>query len=331
MKIRFLISVLCLIVLAGCGQVPRPFEGAGRESNPDLLVLRDAAAVRVEQAGDLPDGAGMHLARAMARALRGHDIPAFSDSQVGGDYILRPVVEARLAGAESASLDVTWVLYNKDMLAIESIQSPGDLAVEAWFAPPPEGAEEGNLQVPDHLVPEIMRLKGEKPDPVELAFDDLVAAPANAVASLIGGDRQAVKMALPMKIALFDFAGASGDGNEALLRSASAFLQNKGIEIGHEIDEQTVVLSASIEVKPANNKTGEAMDRVSITWMILDHGGAELGQMVQNNAVPHGRLDERWGSVASLAAQAAIDALEGALRQIASDRGLLLRADRQKS
>ena len=70
----FLRSVVLILGLAGllaaCGDLPRPFEGAGRAGDPGLLELRDTGTVRVEATEDLPEGASAHLARAMARALR---------------------------------------------------------------------------------------------------------------------------------------------------------------------------------------------------------------------------------------------------------------------
>jgi len=88
-----------------------------------------------------------------------------------------------------------------------------------------------------------------------------------------------------------------------------------------------VILSATIDVSPVEEETTTPLDRVSIEWIIMEVDGTELGQMNQNNVVPRGQLDERWGSVASLAAQAAVETLEGVLGQIATSKKLQLRPD----
>tara|TARA_R100001129_G_scaffold107725_1_gene73717 strand:+ start:19 stop:435 length:417 start_codon:yes stop_codon:yes gene_type:complete len=131
-----------------------------------------------------------------------------------------------------------------------------------------------------------------------------------------------------MKVALIDFAGAPGDGNTALARSAGALLKARGITVDNrEMDENSVILSATIDVSPVEEETTTPLDRVSIEWIIMEVDGTELGQMNQNNVVPRGQLDERWGSVASLAAQAAVETLEGVLGQIATSKKLQLRPD----
>ncbi|OSQ38589.1 hypothetical protein TMES_11885 [Thalassospira mesophila] len=331
MNVRFLAVMVLVFAVAACGQLPRPFEGAGREGDPQLLDVPDAATVKVDIADDLPQGAARHLARAMVRALRADDIAAYSEDPSKGTYVLHPNVISRLDDTREAHLDVTWVLYNDAGLAIDSANNTGKITAQSWFADAPQAPEDGDMNIPPDIARKLARLSpgGEKESPAEREFDQLVAAPAVWVVGKISGERQTMVMAKPLKVALVDFEGAPGDGNEALNRSAKAFLQAKGITVSKEIDPQSIVLSATINVQPIVRSTGPELDRVTIDWVLLDDSGHELGQMTQDNAVPHGKLDKRWGTIASLAAQAAVDALEGALGQIARDRGLLLRADKQ--
>lgn len=327
---NFLFVVLILGPLGACGDLPRPFEGAGREGDPSLLELRDTGTVRVEGGEDLPEGAAKHLARAMARALRSRDIPAYSDSAIGGDYILRPNITANLIET-GASVDVTWVLMRPDGLAIDTTSAQGQLAVDQWFAPSPTGPEEGSLAVPKELVEKVRDLGGIAQDPQQETYDALVAQSADKIAYMITGDRTALRAAPVMKVALIDFAGAPGDGNTALARSAGALLQAKGIDIDNtDIGDHSVILSATTQVTPVDkSKSKTPVDRVLIEWVIMDVDGSELGQMTQNNVVPHGSLDARWGTIASLAAQAAVESLEGVLGQIANRKQWLLRGDKK--
>ncbi len=329
----FLRSIVVVFGLAGllaaCGDLPRPFEGAGRAGDPGLLELRDTGTVRVEETDDLPEGASAHLARAMARALRLRDIPAYSETDTGGDYILRPNVQASLTD-NGAALDITWVLLRPDGLAIDTTRSAGELAADQWFADPPTGPEETNLAIPQELVEKVRELEGKADDPLAATYEGLVAQAADQIAFMITGDRTSLRAAPVMKVALIDFAGAPGDGNIALARSAGALLQARGITVDNrEIDENSVILSATISVTPVTEQTTTPLDRVSIEWVIMESGGTELGQMTQNNVVPRGQLDERWGTVASLAAQAAVETLEGVLGQIARQKKLQLRNDRK--
>ena len=91
-----------------------------------------------------------------------------------------------------------------------------------------------------------------------------------------------------------------------------------------------MILSATTQVTPIDkSKSRTPVDRVLIEWVIMDIDGTELGQMKQNNVVPHGSLDERWGTIASLAAQAAVESLEGVLGQIANRKQWQLRAPKK--
>jgi hypothetical protein len=45
--------------------------------------------------------------------------------------------------------------------------------------------------------------------------------------------------------------------------------------------------------------------RVAITWALLEPDGKQLGIVTQENAVPQGSLDGRWGEVANAVAEAA--------------------------
>jgi hypothetical protein len=331
MTVRFVTVMVLVFALGACGKLPRPFEGAGREGDPQLIDVPDAATIKVDVANDLPDGAARHLARAMVRALRASDIAAYSEDPSEGTYVLHPNVIARLDDARLAHVDVTWVLYNNQGLAIDSTANNGQITAQSWFADAPKSPEDGTMNVPPDIARKLSALtpEGIKESPAEHEFDQLVTVPAKWVVGKISGDRTSMVMAKPLKVALVDFAGAPGDGNEALQRSARAFLQAKGIAISTDIDPESIVLSASINVQPVKKgNSPPELDRVTIDWVLLDDSGHELGQMTQDNAVPHGKLDHRWGSIASLAAQAAVDALEGALGQIARDRGLLLRADK---
>lgn len=327
---NFGLVVLILGPLGACGDLPRPFEGAGREGDPSLLELRDTGTVRVEGGDDLPDGAAAHLARAMARALRSREIPAYSDSAQGGDYILRPNVTAELIET-GASVDVTWVLMRPDGLAIDTTSAHGQLAQDQWFAPTPTGPEEGDLAIPEELVDKVRDLGGITQDPQQETYDALVATSADKIAYMITGDRSALRTAPVMKVALVDFDGAPGDGDTALARSAGALLQAKGIQVDNaDIGDHSVILSATTQVTPIDkSKSKTPADRVVIEWVIMDVDGNELGQMTQNNVVPHGSLDQRWGTIASLAAQAAVESLEGALGQIANRKKWLLRGDKK--
>jgi hypothetical protein len=55
----------------------------------------------------------------------------------------------------------------------------------------------------------------------------------------------------------------------------------------------------------ALDRPQNGQQHVAITWALMDPGGKQLGVVKQENAVPQGSLDGRWGDVANFVAQAA--------------------------
>ena len=61
----------------------------------------------------------------------------------------------------------------------------------------------------------------------------------------------------------------------------------------------SVVGSVALD-RPQNGQ-----QRIVITWALVERNGKQLGVVKQENAVPQGSLDGRWGDVANLVAAAA--------------------------
>jgi len=82
--------------------------------------------------------------------------------------------------------------------------------------------------------------------------------------------------------------GAPGDGNQALRTAFGVMLETQ--------------------------RTG-GNDHVSIVWQVHDTDGRSLGEVAQLNEVPAGKLDQTWGTDASLAARGARDGIINIIRR----------------
>jgi hypothetical protein len=59
----------------------------------------------------------------------------------------------------------------------------------------------------------------------------------------------------------------------------------------------------------------QGQQKVKISWAVHTPDGAEIGQVNQENAVPVGSLDGRWGDVAYVIATAAADGVVALLEK----------------
>lgn len=104
--------------------------------------------------------------------------------------------------------------------------------------------------------------------------------------------------------------GAPGDGNEALKKAFSVMLENADIPEVDDLEDCALAVSAEI----SRERTGDN-DHVSIVWQVHDASGRSLGEVAQLNEVPSGKLDETWGTDASLAARGARDGIVNIIRR----------------
>lgn len=82
---RIILAIL-LLVLAGCGELPRPFQPETKgETNP-LLMPRDRAGILVQPIQGLPDGPA--FAEALAKRLREEGIVAMTGRGNNGSLVL---------------------------------------------------------------------------------------------------------------------------------------------------------------------------------------------------------------------------------------------------
>jgi hypothetical protein len=96
--------------------------------------------------------------------------------------------------------------------------------------------------------------------------------------------------------------GAPGDGRDALqLAMMAALTQAKLMVVPAQPELKTLSVVGSVTLdRPQNGQ-----QHITITWALMDRGGKQLGVVKQQNAVPQGSLDGRWGDVANLVATAA--------------------------
>jgi hypothetical protein len=109
-----------------------------------------------------------------------------------------------------------------------------------------------------------------------------------------------------IRVAVRKVDGAPGDGNNSLASSLTAVLKHQDIELVDAANGKPE-LNVDCDVKLDPAKNGE--QHVKIVWHVSRVAGGEVGQVAQENDVPHGRLDGPWGDVAYSVAMAAQDGI----------------------
>lgn len=281
--------------LSACGPVPKPFQHEGDNLNP-LIRLDDAAGVVVFPLIGADRSSGKILAQAVAASLRDAAVPAGLGPGNQQAKRLRGTLHVTDRPQGTSLLRIIWLIRGADGAVLADFEQREEVPTAAW----------------------------ERMDAGIMAF---VAGKASA---LLGPDlRQdygnvTPVVSRPAQVVLWPIAGAPGDGNDSLTQAVRRALTARDVAIYRDITDSIPILVCEVGVvpEPVPGKSDfSTMDRVSITWVILETNGKEVVRLEQSNLVERGRLDKSWGSVAFLAAQASADALAQVLFNMANDPG----------
>ncbi|MDF1792646.1 MAG: hypothetical protein P1U88_12085 [Thalassobaculaceae bacterium] len=103
-------------------------------------------------------------------------------------------------------------------------------------------------------------------------------------------------------IMVFEVVGAPGNGNDLLRRAMAFALARADVEVTDFPPPDGFVVQGEVTIKPKD--TGG--DLVTVSWVVMDAKGREIGTIDQANTVASGALDSNWGPVASPIAKAAV-------------------------
>lgn len=283
-------SLLLLVPLAGCGDLPRPFQG-----NPGRTALRLAQpppsrlSVPVPPASLLPDEAAAAWAGDVADALGQAEVPAFAGPVKPNDWQL----------TLSATLH-------------------GDQVVPRYAVRNPRGQEQGATEGPPVAVAAWAAAR-----PATLKQAALQAAPsiASLLISIEAARQQSDPNSLlnrPTRVYVAGVSGAPGDGDESLARQIRAHLPRNG----EVVQDTPAGADYKVEGRVRTAPGARGQTRVEIQWIVTDASGRESGRIVQINEVPPGTLDQFWGDVAVVVAEEA----SGGVRNVIANQSIVNRA-----
>jgi len=297
---KVLIAALLAIVLAACGELPRPFKPT-YAAPPNPLVeegVRDGIWIDVIDGLSLP--AAKLLAKSVVRELNKRD----NFAVLGKREPLRFVLKGEAVGntenlAVTSMFQIHWTLLDKSGSQVGHFyhRVPGT-----------------NLEW-EFGSPRIIRLVGKQT--------------AEAILAMIKTEerRLAAIKSPPVGLWINLIKGAPGDGDRALTQAIRLALHGVGMEIVSEREKARYVLEGVVRVDPPKGGTQE----VQIDWIVSNMSGTELGRATQNNEVTAGTFDQSWGQVATLVALTAVGGIQDVINndtiQSGSENGRNLKID----
>jgi hypothetical protein len=339
---------MLLAVLAGCGDLPRPFQPEAkalpvvRPVSPEAAaLLREKVAVAVQPVANLPAEGGERLAAAMAVALRNEGVAADLNPE-GLSYTLAGIANVRELPNE-LEIKVSWFLLDPKGFRISQQDQIARGRVEDWM--------DGN----DRLISRIAQTHAQpvagminayvaQPGQPRAAASNAAPPPAS-VAQTNGAptpppekpgakDRNAVTQAAPaasappgaqqaaaapgrpavVRIVVPRVSGAPGDGSDSLTAGMKRALGRRNFAIVNKAEANSLTVRGKVEMKPFNN----GREVITITWAVLDAQNNQVGEIEQSNVIPGGSLNGEWGSIAReitvAAAEGLLDLLEKAIK-----------------
>jgi hypothetical protein len=277
--IRRALLTLLLICVAACQPLPQPFRSQPGE-RPAAILLRDGPGIIVDAPTGLYAPLDADLAEAVADALRQREFIAFSiaASQVRinrATYRLRGAAASQPTGLDQMDIGVRWRLEAAD------------------------GSVLGETELIDRTSREKPDLKGFAARTAEALtpfLRDPQAAPGEPGKPHLAG------VAIPTLL-----GQPPGDGAVALPRALESVLKLRGITA---TTDPAMMLPGAIRVVGtvtvgAIQPSGQR--RVSISWLVQQSDGGELGVVKLENDVPARLLEPRWGETALIVAEASLD------------------------
>ena len=268
------------VSLAGCGDLPHPFQG-----DPGGMAMRLAVpppsrlSVPPSAQAMLPGNASQLFARDLSQALLAQEVPAVAQAAKPGDWRLQTGAALR-----------------------------GGLLVPSFSVFGPSGKLRGTIEgagiAPDSWT------RGDAATLQQAAAD---AGPK--LADLLTGIQAAQMqsdphslMNRPARIYFTGVTGAPGDGNISLARQMAAILPDGGNVIQNTAANADFTLHGQVKLTRLDPRT----DHVEIVWTVRNASGAEAGRVAQLNDIPAHTLDGYWGDVSAVVAREAA----GGVRQV---------------
>ncbi len=269
LRLPLLLTFLVLASLAGCGELPRPFEGAHNNAEDMRLMPVDKAGMVVHPPEGMPGPAADALTRALIDALRNEDVAAMSGPGNAASLVLGGTATAEPAG---------WAIH----LALAD-------------------ANKSSLgSVTSHASPTTVD------DPK--AWSPFAKAMAKSIAALLQTDGTSPRADQPT-VTIGEVRGLPDGERRMLVHALEFVLQRARVQVASTPDKATHVIGGVVTIAPPHGSAGKEQRNVDVKWTVARADKSEVGQLHQSNDVPEAMLNQDWPDIAMAVADAAVDGI----------------------
>ena len=259
------LSFILCVVLAACGDLPRPFQPADK-STQAWSAPGDVAwgSIMVPPIGGLPADQSRALVEEIVEALQLRDIPASAHAGGRGSIVLAGHVSI-------AAGKLRWSLIGSDGVTALRFEEP---RLDA----PSIGQSEDDLKA-------------------------IAARAAGRVAAVLKPPAAEDPSRPPqVPVVVETVRGAPGDGGIALARAMRHSLARVGVTVADVPEDGMLTLQGWVSVARDDAVADSAT--VTINWDVLHPDGTRLGTTTQSNRVGAHQLTGTWGILPRLVARA---------------------------
>ncbi len=268
-----LLALLLAVLLAGCGNLPRPFAG-NPGANGRALMQPPPARLMIAPPTHafLSEENGGVLARELVEFLVEREVPAIAGP-------LKPGVWSLEIGASLRDGKVTPTYTVFDTAGHEKGTAEGPpVELAQWAGARPETFRAAAMAATPRIADLLTRIEAERKrsDPTSL-------------------------LNRPPRLFVPPVTGAPGDGQTSLTRQIRREFEKLGNTLVDTPATADFTVKGEVLVTPIEGK----QERVEIHWIVTDAAGHERGKVVQLNEIPAGTLRGMWADVAVVIAQEA--------------------------
>lgn len=346
--VRLPALLLTLVALAGCGDLPRPFQPEAkampvvRPVSPEAAaLLREPVSVAVQPVANLPAEGGTRLAAAMAVALRNEGVPADIDPQ-GRSYTLAGIANVRELPNE-IEVKVTWFLLDPRGYRVTQHEEATRGRVEDWI----EGNDRLISRIAQNQAPPVAAIVNQQ---LARASTQSASAPAAGPPPVTLPRTNGAPVPPPEKPGARERSGARTEPAKATApasaaapppqaaaqQTAAAPAGRQRVRIvvprvsgapGDGPDSLTAGMkralgrrdfaiidkserdSLTVRGKVEMKPFNNNREVITITWAVLDAQNNQVGEIEQSNVIPAGSLNGEWGPIAREITVAAAEGL----------------------
>jgi hypothetical protein len=320
---RLVVIVFAALMLAACVPTPKPFAHHG-ENDRAYKPEDDKPDVAIAPPTNMPREMGERVAAALAMELQSYGIvavvePAQAPASVSG------VMSTRDAPAGNGiEVEVDWSLSDgkgkQGPAEVKTLTRPEDYAqasdrlvsriaqmaapqVATLMGHPPTyearslGQVAAGLSVPPEAPPDT--------DPAKAAAAGLAAASPEAAAAAAKAAAAAEPRPPQVRVMVAPITGAPSDGNRQLFSGMRRALGSSKVVVMDKPGSDVFTVSGAVSLTPIDDQS----TKLSVTWILKDPAGQEVGKVEQSNPVPVAATRGSWAGFGDIVAAAAVEGI----------------------